>query len=54
MTLFHGLYQDYKNLEKNIKKNMDLMKELKNYSYELNRKFIFEDDVEKIQVHWFI
>ena len=47
MTLFHGFYQDYKNLEKNIKKNMDLMKELKNYSYELNRQFIFEDDVEK-------
>jgi len=47
MTLFHGLYEDYKNLEKNIKKNMDLMKELKNYSYELNRKFIFEADVEK-------
>ena len=29
LTLFHGVYKDYKTLEKNIKKNMDLMKELK-------------------------
>lgn len=47
LTLFHGIYGDYKNLEKNIKKNTNLIKELKNYSYELNRQFIFEDDVEK-------
>tara|TARA_B100001778_G_C18477631_1_gene578791 strand:+ start:91 stop:687 length:597 start_codon:yes stop_codon:yes gene_type:complete len=47
LTLLHGIYGDYKNLEKNIKKNINLVKELKNYSYELNRQFIFEDDVEK-------
>ena len=47
LTLFHGIYGDYENLEKNIKKNINLIKELKNYSYELNRQFIFEDDVEK-------
>ncbi|MAR95501.1 MAG: hypothetical protein CMD46_04000 [Gammaproteobacteria bacterium] len=47
LTLLHGIYGDYKNLEKNIKKNINLIKELKNYSYELNRQFIFEDDVEK-------
>tara|TARA_Y100000992_G_scaffold212456_1_gene146192 strand:+ start:509 stop:1105 length:597 start_codon:yes stop_codon:yes gene_type:complete len=47
LTLLHGIYGDYKNLEKNIKKNINLIKELKNYSYELNRQFIFEDDMEK-------
>ena len=47
LTLFHGVYKDYKTLEKNIKKNINLINELKNFTYELNRQFIFEDDVEK-------
>ena len=29
LTLLHGIYGDYKNLEKNIKKNINLIKELK-------------------------
>ena len=54
MTLFHGFYQDYKNLEKNIKKNMDLMKELKIIHMNLIENSFLKMMWKKIQVHWFI
>tara|TARA_B100000965_G_scaffold358584_1_gene338064 strand:+ start:202 stop:798 length:597 start_codon:yes stop_codon:yes gene_type:complete len=46
LTLFHGLYRRQEDVIERLKKEKDLITNIKDYKYKIQKQFIFEDDLE--------